>query len=230
CIETQVMSEENDFALYDAEFSDSDLDSDEEDEIDSSEDSEASDGEDGTDEEEVEVQPTGVSSSEDNGENESCPVCLNHFIGQDLGSPENCEHVFCLVCIIEWSKNINTCPIDRTEFNYVHLKTKPGGKVLKKIKVKVQPKEPEDALQEDVTLCEICHLGDQPDRLLLCDGCDLAFHLQCLDPPLFHVPINEWYCPSCASVLENCAVGNMLFHLFVFLGIWCIGISVKYFL
>ncbi|GFY61502.1 PHD and RING finger domain-containing protein 1, partial [Trichonephila inaurata madagascariensis] len=207
-IEIQVMSDENDSALYDAEYSDSDLDSDEEDEIDSSENSEVSDGEDDTDEEEVEVQATGVSSSEDNGEHESCPVCLNRFIGQDLGSPENCEHVFCLVCIIEWSKNINTCPIDRTEFNYVHLKTKPGGKVLKKIKVKVRPKEPEDALQEDVTLCEICHLGDQPDRLLLCDGCDLAFHLQCLDPPLFHVPINEWYCPSCAPVLENCAVAG----------------------
>ncbi|GFS94935.1 PHD and RING finger domain-containing protein 1, partial [Nephila pilipes] len=204
------MSDKDDSALYDAEYSDSDLDSDEEDEIGSSEGSEISDEEEeDTDEEEVEiVQASGVSSSEDNGDHESCPVCLNRFIGQDLGSPENCEHIFCLECIIEWSKNINTCPIDRTEFNFVHLKAKPGGKIIKKIKVKVRPKEPEDTLHEEETLCEICHLGDQPDRLLLCDGCDLAFHLQCLDPPLFHVPINEWYCPSCAPVIENGAIAG----------------------
>ena len=23
------------------------------------------------------------------------------------------------------------------------------------------------------------------------------YHLECLDPPLEHVPIDEWYCPNC---------------------------------
>ncbi|GBO10864.1 hypothetical protein AVEN_62549-1, partial [Araneus ventricosus] len=74
--------------------------------------------------------------------------------------------------------------------------------------VKVRPKEPENALQQESTLCEVCHLGDREDRLLLCDACDLAYHCDCLDPPLFRVPIDEWFCPPCSGILQNGAVAG----------------------
>jgi len=35
--------------------------------------------------------------------------------------------------------------------------------------------------------------------MLLCDGCDLGYHLECLTPPLDDVPNEEWYCPECAA-------------------------------
>lgn len=35
---------------------------------------------------------------------ESCPICLNAFRDQAVGTPENCAHYFCLDCIVEWSK------------------------------------------------------------------------------------------------------------------------------
>lgn len=46
----------------------------------------------------------GVSSDE---ERENCPICLNGFRDQVVGTPENCNHYFCLDCIAEWSKVSN---------------------------------------------------------------------------------------------------------------------------
>lgn len=34
--------------------------------------------------------------------------------------------------------------------------------------------------------------------MLLCDGCDLGYHLECLNPPMNEVPMDEWYCPDCS--------------------------------
>lgn len=35
---------------------------------------------------------------------ESCPICLNVFRDQAVGTPETCAHYFCLDCIVEWSR------------------------------------------------------------------------------------------------------------------------------
>lgn len=33
--------------------------------------------------------------------------------------------------------------------------------------------------------------------MLLCDRCDQGYHLDCLDPPLDEVPIEDWFCSQC---------------------------------
>lgn len=60
---------------------------------------------------------------------EKCPICLLPFRKQQLGTPSTCEHCFCLECLIEWSKNINTCPVDRQIFAVIHVRDKLGGQV-----------------------------------------------------------------------------------------------------
>lgn len=45
--------------------------------------------------------------------------------------------------------------------------------------------------------CEFCFQRDRLHCLLLCDGCDRAFHLFCLVPPLAVVPDADWFCPLC---------------------------------
>ena len=50
--------------------------------------------------------------------------------------------------------------------------------------------------------------GDREDRLLLCDSCDLAHHLECLTPPLSRVPRGLWYCPQCTPLLQQRARGR----------------------
>ena len=37
------------------------------------------------------------------------------------------------------------------------------------------------------------------NELLFCDGCDAAWHLHCLRPKLLVVPVDDWYCPTCAA-------------------------------
>ena len=54
-----------------------------------------------------------VSEDNDSGEesdassigdgSDTCAICLGRMKGE-VGSPDECEHVFCLDCILEWSK------------------------------------------------------------------------------------------------------------------------------
>ncbi|KAG7473814.1 hypothetical protein MATL_G00099870 [Megalops atlanticus] len=127
---------------------------------------------------------------------ESCPICLNHFRKQPVATPENCEHYFCLDCILEWSKNANSCPVDRIVFNAISLRKCYGGKVQKMITVQMLREALDPAL--DQTNCEVCSQCDREDRMLLCDGCDAGYHMECLTPPLDAVPVEEWFCPHCA--------------------------------
>ncbi|XP_051049314.1 PHD and RING finger domain-containing protein 1 isoform X4 [Phodopus roborovskii] len=131
---------------------------------------------------------------------ESCPICLNVFRDQAVGTPETCAHYFCLDCIIEWSRNANSCPVDRTIFKCICIRAQFNGKILKKIPVEnTRACEDEEAEEEDPTFCEVCGRSDREDRLLLCDGCDAGYHMECLDPPLQEVPVDEWFCPECAA-------------------------------
>jgi hypothetical protein len=49
--------------------------------------------------------------------------------------------------------------------------------------------------------CEICQKSKDEDKMLLCDYCDLAFHIYCLDPPITVIPEGEWYCNDCKNEL-----------------------------
>ncbi|XP_061465984.1 PHD and RING finger domain-containing protein 1 isoform X2 [Rhineura floridana] len=138
----------------------------------------------------------GSSSDEDA---EKCPICLNTFRDQAVGTPENCAHYFCLDCIVEWSKNANSCPVDRIIFKSICVRVRLGGEILKKIPVE-NTKPQEDELEDDPTFCEVCGRSDREDRLLLCDGCDAGYHMECLNPPLSEVPVDEWFCPPCAPM------------------------------
>ncbi|XP_043438060.1 PHD and RING finger domain-containing protein 1 isoform X4 [Prionailurus bengalensis] len=141
------------------------------------------------------LEANGAFNSDD--DSESCPICLNAFRDQALGTPENCAHYFCLDCIVEWSKNANSCPVDRTIFKCICIRARFGGKILKKIPVENARAGRDE--EEDPTFCEVCGRSDREDRLLLCDGCDAGYHMECLDPPLQEVPVDEWFCPECAA-------------------------------
>ncbi|KAM4572837.1 uncharacterized protein phrf1 isoform 2-T2 [Odontesthes bonariensis] len=142
---------------------------------------------------------TGMSSDEDT---ERCPICLNSFTSQPVATPESCEHYFCFDCILEWTKNANSCPVDRIVFSSIYLRKCYGGKVKKMITVQKPVKAgQEETVDFDLeqTNCEVCGGSDREDRLLLCDGCDAGYHMECLTPPLDSVPVEEWFCPGCEA-------------------------------
>jgi len=43
--------------------------------------------------------------------------------------------------------------------------------------------------------CDVC---DDGGRLIICDLCRRAYHLECLNPPLEEVPKGHWFCENCA--------------------------------
>ena len=47
--------------------------------------------------------------------------------------------------------------------------------------------------------CSVCTRGDGEECMLLCDGCDEAFHTYCLIPPLNDIPKGDWRCPKCVA-------------------------------
>ncbi|XP_072294857.1 E3 ubiquitin-protein ligase UHRF1 [Eucyclogobius newberryi] len=57
-----------------------------------------------------------------------------------------------------------------------------------------------DDLKKNCRLCNchVCGIKQDPDKQLLCDECDMAYHTYCLNPPLTSIPEDEdWYCPNC---------------------------------
>ncbi|CAG5958244.1 unnamed protein product [Menidia menidia] len=142
---------------------------------------------------------TGMSSDEDS---DKCPICLNSFSSQPVATPESCEHYFCFDCILEWAKNANSCPVDRIAFSSIYLRKCYGGKVKKIVTVQKPAKASQEEtvdLDLEQTNCEVCGGSDREDRLLLCDGCDAGYHMECLTPPLDSVPVEEWFCPECEA-------------------------------
>ena len=136
----------------------------------------------------------------------SCPICLLRFKKSNpVAIPDGgCSHVFCVECLREWSKNVATCPIDRSKFHNIIVRESIEGKEIKREKVRrsvVQHEDEEDVVDiGDLWACESCGCGSREDYLLLCDGCDLAYHYDtCLTPALPAVPRGMWYCPTCKS-------------------------------
>ncbi|VDM39978.1 unnamed protein product [Toxocara canis] len=47
--------------------------------------------------------------------------------------------------------------------------------------------------------CQICRTSENESQLLLCDACDMGYHMYCFRPRIASVPEGEWYCPLCVQ-------------------------------
>lgn len=111
------------------------------------------------------------------------------FIGASKTPLENCHLMFCdELFAIEGHPAVNAA--DRQNFEQSHAKRR---------------RQPEcahcgDRPERRCRHCACCRCGSkkEPERQLLCDECDRAFHLGCLEPPLEELPEEEhWFCPDC---------------------------------
>jgi hypothetical protein len=110
-----------------------------------------------------ECEPVPGHASMDNssdGDSENCPVCLDTFTTQEVGTPDTCNHTFCAVCLEKWAKDQNNCPLDRQNFSFIYVRDRLGGKIIKRISV-IQPRsqiqhvdDPEPhSLTENIMIC-----------------------------------------------------------------------------
>ncbi|KAG9130501.1 hypothetical protein Leryth_024346 [Lithospermum erythrorhizon] len=51
----------------------------------------------------------------------------------------------------------------------------------------------------DEGICKVCGINRDDTSVLLCDGCNGAYHTYCLNPPLSKIPEGNWFCPFCIS-------------------------------
>ncbi len=47
--------------------------------------------------------------------------------------------------------------------------------------------------------CEVCKTNNygNDNLLIMCDGCNSNFHIDCLVPKLLSIPIDQWFCDFC---------------------------------
>lgn len=76
-----------------------------------------------------------VNSDSSDDQAEKCPICLLTFKQQEVGTPEACDHTFCVECILEWSRSVNTCPVDRQPFNLILVRDDINGRIVREIQV-----------------------------------------------------------------------------------------------
>ncbi|KAL2164229.1 hypothetical protein VTH06DRAFT_3445 [Thermothelomyces fergusii] len=132
---------------------------------------------------------------------------------ENVAKIEVCGHMLHDGCLREWTEKANSCPICRQTFHTVIVYDRVGGKQLstRKVEDKKQapvvpeydPREWMEELADQADFpgrhCPVCNSAGDEEVLLLCDGCDAAYHTHCID--LDEVPRGPWFCMECEHAL-----------------------------
>jgi hypothetical protein len=145
--------------------------------------------------------PSAASSDEGRagGQSVKCPICLCEFGTQEVGTPESCNHSFCVDCLHEWSEKSNTCPVDREVYDAILVRASLGGEVVRRIHVESRSQRVAEVI-EHVEHCEACSGINFDNRMIYCDRCGRGYHPECMRPPLANFPlplVEEWFCRDC---------------------------------
>ncbi|XP_074050986.1 protein SCAF11 isoform X2 [Macrotis lagotis] len=92
------------------------------------------------------ISNVGDEEHEELEEADRCPICLSYMFEKEVGFPENCNHIFCITCILKWAETLPSCPIDRKPFQAVYKFSALEGYV--KVEIERQLRETDDKKNE----------------------------------------------------------------------------------
>ncbi|XP_042514189.1 uncharacterized protein LOC122088893 [Macadamia integrifolia] len=135
-----------------------------------------------------------------------CGICLSDDGKAIRGWIDSCDHYFCFVCIMEWSKVESRCPMCKQRFSNIRRPPKDGVFIRERmVNIPVRDQVyhpfgnattgPSDPYAE--VRCSECNGKEDESMLLLCDLCDTAAHTYCVGLGTT-VPEGDWYCHDCA--------------------------------
>lgn len=134
----------------------------------------------------------------------TCIICLETFKKGETRGLLACGHLnFCFHCIVNWSEFSRKCPVCSSHFEKVQAAKPRGrgfsrGEVLELENYVDNTEDPEFLVFYMSIRCKVCQGDYSEEKLLLCDLCNDAFHVECLG--MFAVPdVEEWYCSTCLS-------------------------------
>lgn len=142
-------------------------------------------------------------SAAENSAPRNCAICFLEDGKAVRGEIDCCDHYFCFLCIMEWSKTESRCPMCRRRFASIRRSPKDGvfaSERLIKIPVRDQALHYGDTTGSfdpyAEVLCNVCNSTRDESLLLLCDLCDSASHTYCAGLG-FTVPEGDWFCHDC---------------------------------
>lgn len=167
-------------------------------------------------------------SDDDDLQAVECAVCLDACVDPCTlrGCPSASSHTFCLSCITRWAEVATWCPLCKLRFDAI---IPPNGEPIE-VQARSPGDAPRVEADDvvgtdehgnavtareyiesiDAKMCEVCEGGSDETRpgmsdaeTLLCDGCDSAWHMACLRPPLTTIPEGDWKCPGCVEIEEE---------------------------
>ncbi|KAL0314369.1 UNVERIFIED_CONTAM: PHD finger protein EHD3 [Sesamum angustifolium] len=61
-------------------------------------------------------------------------------------------------------------------------------------------------------LCRACLIDRDDDKIVLCDGCDHAYHIYCMQPPRTAIPRGKWFCTKCDAGIQRVRKAKLLYE------------------
>ncbi|KZV28811.1 hypothetical protein F511_06245 [Dorcoceras hygrometricum] len=61
-------------------------------------------------------------------------------------------------------------------------------------------------------LCRTCFMDRDDDKIVLCDGCDHAYHTYCMNPPRVDIPRGKWFCRKCNAGIQRIRRAKRLYQ------------------